>query len=250
MTGLFDALNARFAPDGAPAIRARPVSRFEGEMGGTLEEEADTRRAEPPAPTPFTEPATREAKIGERTEKPQGIGEARTAKEAPIEAEHKDAGAVTDVVGQKETSAPHFPPAPEPLVMAKPLDDAAVEPSNSRTETSHTEILRETHETLRETVLPADAPTRQPPSSPTEAIRTKPPAPDAPQPEKPAPEPKVQPASPTIRIGRIEVRRPVKEQAPPAPPAPPRKDPPATGRAAPASRGSKGRLTDYLGWKA
>ncbi len=251
MTGLFDALNARFAPGGLPVIRARPVSRFEGELGGELSEEEATRPAEV-ASEPVSESRRVQAGPVERENARRDEPSHENAASAP----ENDQGVSVfqpDEQGEgRELSRLESGDVQIVGLETRKPTEVSGEAMASDVETPASEVIIETRETLREERTQViEAPTVQPaPVAPSEIITTVQSPSEASESQAPVAGFDPEPPLPTIRIGRIDVRQPAKSQAPPAPKPTPRREPPAARRMAQSQGGSKGRLTDYLGWKA
>ncbi len=259
MSGLFDSLAARFASNSQPAIRPRPLSRFEDSAQGRsdegpLEQESEHMASAPrPAPAPDRParsrpgPAMQDAPAGGR-QRGSDTPPAQPAPEPAVLSQHDAAAdtpappirarrrvqAIPDENQAPETPAPVSPVSgqtkrrPEPDTATRAPSQPAEPPAITGTTTER--II----ETRRDAPEPAAAPRREPESTASEAARDEAPA--------------AIPDSPVIRIGRIEVTRPAPPAPSPAPTQAVRPQPPR--RAAPAARARQASgLTDYLGWK-
>lgn len=257
MSGLFDTLAGRFAPDAVPEIRPRPLGRFEGAgEGGLFEIGIETRatrpdtagpvptmpdrrtsasnptgtgdaEAGPPAPSASVPPAAAPRKAA--TQRPPAPPKpAATSAQEPIAT--SDGG---DLASTGRSDAPRAEDDPGRRSLAAPAPDVTAPPVTRRTEIVEERIIR----TAPPSQVPIDGASR-PASGPARA-----------ESDRRAAEVDSR-SEPTIRIGRIEVRQPPPAPAPHATPARPpqpvaRRAEPVPARTAP----SPSRLTDYLGWK-
>lgn len=257
MSGLFSDLAARFAPGATASVRPRPAFRFEGDATAEGFEEVASQTIAPGMP-PTAPPDYRQRQTAaeqHRAAPQSGVRDFPAPQPAPADARQQTMAHrapprdTTRNPAAPETSAHTRSAAPD-----TPADAMATPTTGSPTTSPPL------HSATVETVSipaprPPGDPVARPESLPHAAIsRSQPDKPDTAAPTEPpeaAPAPSALPdPTPTIRIGRIEVRAPAKPAAPAAPPRPAPAVKKPTARPAPAMAQPAGsRLTDYLGWK-